>query len=177
MDKLNFKLIIGLGNPEKKYQNTYHNVGYQFIDYLISKTTSAKFQVPNSKPFKFLKLKNLILVRPLVPMNQSGIAVKAALNYFNLQLKQMLIVQDDSDIQLGKFKLSFNRGSAGHLGIESIFKHLNTKKIYRLRIGIRSKNQTEQAGKFVLKKINQKQRQELIHLFEQVSLLLNFGNI
>ena len=141
---LKVKLVIGLGNPEKKYQSTYHNFGYLFIDYLKS------------------HLQNLTghMLKSNVYMNQSGQFVKSALKKAGPKPESLLVTQDDSDIVLGSYKLSFGRGAAGHHGIESIIQTLGTQNFWRLRIGIRptEKNKGQKvrrlkAGEFVLKKI------------------------
>lgn len=152
------KLVVGLGNPGTEYEETYHNVGKLFIDYLAGKETHFK----KTKHFEYTDLQltdlqtyRLILVKPLNFMNQSGAAVAAAKKYFKAKPKDILIIHDDSDIPLGSFKLSFSRGSAGHQGAASIIKSLRTNKFYRLRVGTRSiKKRGAKAGDFVLKKIS-----------------------
>ncbi len=96
-------------------------------------------------------------------MNKSGKAVAEAKKRFKVKSEEILIIHDDSDIELGKYKFSFGRGSAGHKGIESIIKALKTKNFWRLRIGIRSKKvglsaeaRRAKAEDFVLKKITKK---------------------
>src|SRR3989344_7401948 len=113
-------LIIGLGNPNPEYANTYHNVGHLFIDHLL--------KIEN------LKLK---IIKSEVYMNESGRFVAQALKKHNVKPEQLLIVHDDSDLQLGTYKLQFGRGAAGHHGIENVIKVLKTKNFWRLRIGIR----------------------------------------
>ncbi len=143
--KTKFKLIIGLGNPDEQYQNTFHNAGYLTTDYFIKKL-NGKAAKPEDwetgpKNFIFLKTSGIIFVKPTVYMNESGKAVSEAAKYFSGFLKkvrpeQILVIHDDIDIELGNFKLSFNKNSAGHKGVESIIKALKTKEFWRLRIGI-----------------------------------------
>ena len=116
------KLIIGLGNPGKEYEKTYHNVGFLAIDFLAKNLPIAK------------------LVKSGSYMNQSGLFVAKASKKYGAKSDQIMIIHDDADIELGKYKISFGRGSAGHRGIDSIIKSLGTKNFWRLRIGIR-KNQ------------------------------------
>lgn len=122
---LPIKLIIGLGNPGKKYVNTYHNVGHLFADYLNS---DLKLQIHP----------NLPTIKSNVYMNESGKFVAKKLKNYNIKPEKLLVIHDDSDIELGKYKFSFGRGSAGHKGVESIIAVLKTKGFWRLRIGIRS---------------------------------------
>lgn len=145
------KLIIGLGNPGKEYENTYHNVGFLFIDFLNKA----------DKPRRSLKTGTF--------MNQSGFFVKSALAKYRLNPENLLIVHDDSDIALGRFKLNFNRGSAGHKGVESVIQTLKTKKFWRLRIGIRFTDPNQirrtKAGNLVLKKIKAADKKTLYAVF------------
>lgn len=158
------KLIIGLGNPGEKYENTYHNTGFLFIDYLNR----------NSK----IQNQNLQILKSGFYMNESGVFVFKILKKCGIKPENLLIIHDDSDIKIGKYKISFNRGSAGHKGIESIIKSLGAKNFWRLRIGIRPTNNTEQrgtkrkvarkkAGEFILKKINKKDLEILEKIFEK----------
>ena len=139
-------LIVGLGNPGKKYENNRHNVGFLFIDYLAS---LESFQVNEFEKDKFsnsllakLKIDNneLILAKPQAFMNNSGIAVgKLVSKLANSQTRKinnLLIVHDDLDIPLGKFHIQFGVGPQLHNGLESIENHLKTKDFYRIRIGV-----------------------------------------
>ncbi len=161
MEKINCRLIIGLGNPGKEYKKTYHNIGLSAIDFL----KITKFQISASKKFEYAKINGRIFVKPLSFMNESGKTVAETIKYFSaksekIKTEEILVVHDDSDIELGKYKLSFGRTSAGHLGVESIIKELKTKNFWRLRIGVRKKTglsakiQRTKAGEFVLKKIS-----------------------
>ncbi|MDI6717487.1 MAG: aminoacyl-tRNA hydrolase [Patescibacteria group bacterium] len=152
--KPNAKLIIGLGNPGKEYEKTYHNAGFLFIDFLISNNRLTADFFSKYKNFEYLKTKNFILIRPTLFMNESGKAVLEILKYFSARPEDIIIVHDDSDIELGKYKISAGRGSAGHRGVESIIKSLGNKNFQRLRIGTANKKHFKQkAGDFALKKI------------------------
>jgi len=110
------KLIIGLGNPGKEYQNTYHNVGFLAVDYLAKNPPNYKSDVY---------------------MNESGPWVLKKIKKNGIKPEELLIIHDDSDIKIGNHKFSFGRGAAGHKGIESVIKALRTKNFWRLRIGVR----------------------------------------
>lgn len=172
------KLIVGLGNPGKDYQNTYHNIGCMFLDYLFD---SAKFKV--YKNFEYLKIGNVVVVKPLTFMNESGAAVASAVRYFKAKTNELLIIHDDSDIELGKYKISAGRGSAGHKGVKSIIKAVGTKDFARLRIGVRREAnppslnlpagkaglRRARASDFVLKKISKIDRLLLNSAFERIA--------
>ncbi len=160
---MSYKIIIGLGNPGKTYENTRHNVGKLFLDYLAGKI----FWKENKKiKAGIIKKDSLILAKPLVFMNQSGEAVKNILEFYNAKPKDSLIIQDDSDLIFGKLKLAESQSSsAGHHGIESIEKVFGKKKFSRIRIGIRPPSPEASEGQgqkrikaldFVLKKFSKK---------------------
>ena len=155
--KPQFKLIIGLGNPDKKYQNTYHNAGFLFIDYLESQKSNVKCQMSKSNVY----------------MNESGKFVAKEMKKASAKPEELLIAQDDSDIEIGKYKLSFNRGAAGHHGIESIMATIKKNNFWRLRIGIRPKQKEGaprlKAEKFVLKKISSADKKILENIFQKAA--------
>ena len=141
------KLVIGLGNPDSRYENTYHNVGFLFVDGLRKSNELPKSQILKSDAY----------------MNLSGSFVARELKKRGLKPDELLVVHDDSDINLDKYKFSFGRGAAGHHGIESVIKALGTKNFWRLRLGIRQETRLRQgfggqararANEFVLKKIS-----------------------
>ena len=126
--------IIGLGNPGIKYEKTKHNIGYWIIDRLAENyhmgLKLGKGDYMHSKGEK------LNLLKPLSFMNNSGIAVKHYIEYFNISTDDLLIVYDDADLTVGQFKFKPNGSSAGQKGLESIIYHLKTDKFLRLKIGI-----------------------------------------
>jgi PTH1 family peptidyl-tRNA hydrolase len=158
--KPEFKLIIGLGNPDPEYQNTYHNVGHLFLDFLIENRENFQFPISNDH-----------LLKTDVYMNESGAFVKKALKKHNTKPEELLIVHDDSDITIGNYKLSFERGTAGHHGIESILANIKTNNFWRLRIGIRPQNEKvrQKSEKFVLKKIAVADKKLLEEVFQRAT--------
>lgn len=161
-DETDLRLIVGLGNPGEKYAKTYHNVGYLYLD-TLSGGTFKKY-----KNFGFTKTGDLVLVRPDTFMNESGRTVKQAMKHFKAKPNQILIVHDDSDIQLGSYKISRDRGTAGHNGIESVVRHLKTKDFLRLRIGVRHSG--AKAGDFVLRKISKTNLEKLTKVFSEIDI-------
>jgi PTH1 family peptidyl-tRNA hydrolase len=166
------KIIIGLGNPTKELESTYHNVGRLAIKYLNLKLNNQNNLESEEKYFKYskIKIKNKIiyLASPKTYMNESGLALKEIIKKFNVQPENILIIHDDSDLNIGSFKYVFGRGSAGHHGIESIFNILKLKSFWRLRIGIRPKNSSPiklKAEKFVLKKIKTNDKKIFYSIF------------
>ncbi len=154
------KLLIALGNPDAKYQNTYHNVGFLFVDNLEENRQILNFQISNFKSTEY--------------MNKSGMFVAKELKRAGIKPENLLIVHDDSDIELGKYKLSFGRGAAGHHGVESVQTTLKTKNFWRLRIGIRPVDEKvrQKSEIFVLKKINVADKKTLDGVFAEISKTL-----
>jgi PTH1 family peptidyl-tRNA hydrolase len=149
------KLIIGLGNPGKEYEKTYHNVGFLFVDYL---KTDSKLQMHP----------NLRILKSETYMNESGKFVAKTLKKTGARPRELMIIHDDSDIEIGKYKISFGRGSAGHNGVESIIKSLGTKNFWRLRMGVRPPKSKLKAERFVLKKISKNDLEILKKTFKEV---------
>lgn len=116
-------LIVGLGNPGKKYLNNRHNVGHMFMNFLISKLTGSQ-------------ISGLKLAKTDDFMNLSGVFVKKLVRNSGSEPENLIIVHDDLDIPLGKFHIQFASGPQLHNGLESIEQHLNTKDFYRIRIGV-----------------------------------------
>mgnify|MGYP001560461942 CR=1 FL=1 len=166
-------IIIGLGNPGRKFEETRHNVGFLVLD---------KFRKKNNFPdFKFSKKSNsllsenilnnekIILIKPQTFMNESGEAVKKIVKPYTLNPKPLIIiVHDDIDLPVGKIKIVGERGSAGHKGVESIIKNIGNKGLVRIRIGIApqslampdlAKQDKTKAEKVVLKKFGKKEKE------------------
>lgn len=165
------KAFVGLGNPTKQYQNTYHNVGRKFIEYLSSSGEAVtKFLSPSNKDFEYCQLSDKLLILPATFMNESGAAVRQAVLYFKLKPEEIMVVHDDSDMTLGKYKIAFDQRSAGHKGIQSTIDNLKTQKFWRLKIGIRPNQEKvrQKAENFVLKKISEKDSDALNFVFDDI---------
>lgn len=137
-------LIIGLGNPGEQYKNTRHNVGFMILDELNEIAGFPCFEF--SKKYNAMVSQGIfaenevMLLKPQTFMNESGKAVKAAVNYFKIKPEDIYVVQDEADVDLGKIKISQEANSAGHKGIQSIIDELKNKKFTRFRVGINSKD-------------------------------------
>ncbi|MDO9399394.1 MAG: aminoacyl-tRNA hydrolase [bacterium] len=179
-----FKIIVGLGNPGEQYKTTRHNAGFMAID-ALAKRLDLVWE--NSKKFSSEIAKNneVILVKPLAYMNNSGQAVQAVLNFYKLlpkknflfkttnsDLSQILtVIHDDLDIDFNKYKISIDSRSAGHNGVESIINYLKTKNFKRIRIGIKNSTLTKiPTEKFVLQNFNQ---EELVSLDKLIGEITN----
>ncbi len=126
--KIKPKLIIGLGNPLKEYQNTYHNVGVLFIDYLNSKSRIHICPAAGHP--------NLQILKSEAYMNESGrFLVKMAKKY-KVKPEEILVVHDDLDMPLGRIKVVRAGGAGGHKGVSSIIQHLGSTEFCRVKVGI-----------------------------------------
>ncbi len=181
-------VIVGLGNPGEKYKNNRHNVGFQFIEYLKKQTQNSKFKIQNHN----LKLKtkkdllfiiyplssNLILVKPQTFMNNSGLAVKKLIKNLKLKIKNLIVVHDDLDIPLGKFKIQKGVGPKLHHGLNSIENHLKTKDFWRVRIGLDNRLENQKNGvarrrivsgeAYVLEDFSEKEKKTIFQLFPTI---------
>lgn len=165
MEKI--QLIIGLGNPDPEYEKTYHNVGHQFILFLI---INQELCAPDSAA----RLCTIKLLKTDAYMNESGACVKTALKKYKLKSDQLMVAHDDSDIMMGTHKMSFARNAGGHRGVQNIIDYLKTNKFWRLRIGIRPANEKrrQKAEKLVLKKITPTDQKKLHMVFKEVVKVL-----
>lgn len=134
-------LIVGLGNPGRKYKKTRHNVGFRILDEFRKEQGFLGFRI--DKKFQAvisegaLNGEKVIMAKPQTFMNSSGKAVKSLTTYYKLQTTNLIIVHDDLDLPLGEIKISQNKGAAGHKGVASIIKELGTRDFTRLRLGIK----------------------------------------
>ena len=146
------KLIVGLGNPGHEYENTRHNVGFYYLD-IYAKKQNATFKEKFNGLYSKIKVDNedVILLKPLTYMNLSGECVVKFVNYFKIETKDILVIHDDLDMEIGRIKLKENTSSGGHNGIKDIISKLNTDKFKRLKIGI-SKNKLIDTKDYVLGK-------------------------
>lgn len=169
------KIIIGLGNPGEKYKNHRHNFGFMAADFLAQKN-NANFVLNkklNSEVAEFFSGgQKIILAKPQTFMNNSGQAVKALLNFYKAEPKNIIIIHDDTDLAFGQFKQTVGQGAAGHNGIASVIGQLKTTDFYRLRLGIRPTNffsKNKKAGDLVLKKFSFLEKNKLEKIIEQAT--------
>lgn len=173
MARNNTYLIVGLGNPDKKYENTFHNVGKLAIIEFAKQFDSPQFKESKRLSSAIIQKQNLILAHPLVYMNESGGSIRALKKFFKTPTENIIIIHDDGDLPFGKIKISFNRGAGGHKGIESIINKLKTQRFVRIRIGIQpTAKKRILAGQLVLEKIDTKHKKLLEEVFEKVSLAI-----
>ncbi|XP_030535472.1 peptidyl-tRNA hydrolase, mitochondrial isoform X1 [Rhodamnia argentea] len=163
-------LIVGLGNPGKRYSGTRHNVGFEFVDTIAE----AEGISMSSVSFKALFGKGFIgnvpvmLAKPQTFMNASGESVGPIASYYKIPLKQVLVVFDDLDLPFAKLRLLPKGGHGGHNGMRSVINHLKGSRDFpRLRIGIGRPPGKMDPVNFVMRPFNKQEREELDYTFQQ----------
>ena len=132
------KLIVGLGNPGKKYEHTRHNMGFDVVDLFA---TQAQIDI-DKEAFKGLVGRgkvfdeDIYILKPQTYMNLSGESVREIVNYFKIDLEDIIVIYDDMALEPGKIRLRASGSSGGHKGMQNIIDNLNTEDIKRIRIGI-----------------------------------------
>ena len=177
------KLVVGLGNPGEEYENTRHNTGWIMLDFILGKKAEWK-EANGTKAFYFrdgVGGKPTEFLKPTTFMNNSGNAVAFVKDKHKLKLQDIVIIYDDIDLPIGKMKISYDKSSGGHNGLESIIKKLKSREFVRIRIGIApatpsgkiKKPKGEEAMlKFLLGKYKDSELAELKKLSKKVALAL-----
>ena len=161
------KLVVGLGNKGREYENTRHNMGFMLVDrYLQYKNITDKFKEKFNAMYIETTINNekVIFIKPMTYMNNSGIAVRAFVDFYKLNSEDVLVISDDLDLDLGKFRLRRNGSSGGHNGLKSIISQLGTDNFKRLRIGI--SNDKDDVINYVLSKFSKKELNEIDTMFD-----------
>jgi PTH1 family peptidyl-tRNA hydrolase len=135
------KLLVGLGNPEEKYANTRHNLGFDVVSDLQRKLNGSEWS--NNATFRSelseIRYPNdhkVLLIRPQTYMNNSGLAVAKLASFYKVEPEDIIIIHDELDLPLGHIKIRLGGSAAGHHGVESIMEKLGTDKFIRVRLGI-----------------------------------------
>ena len=169
------KLIVGLGNPGKEYNNTRHNIGYEFVDYYLNKKS---IQEKWTKKFngKLLQLiindEKVLFLKPETYMNLSGNCVRKIIDYYNINLDDVLVISDDLDLNLGNYKLKKSGSSGGHNGLKDIELKLGSQEYKRLKIGI-SKSQDLSTKDYVLGHFSSEEKSYIEKTFNELCIVLD----
>lgn len=159
-------LIVGLGNPGKKYQNTRHNAGFLALEKFYAAEEGNFSQWKENKKFQALVAestdKKIKLVLPQTFMNESGVAVGALAQFYKVPSTNIYVVHDDLDLPLGKIKVQIDRSAAGHNGVKSIIEKIGGQNFARFRIGIKPLKETFKEGAdLVLAKFSSAEKKDL----------------
>lgn len=129
------KLIIGLGNFEDKYLFTRHNAGFMAVDFFVQ-ANNQSFKQDKKLKSMVAKFSDVVVIKPLTYMNLSGEAVRAVMDFYKIDVKNILVIFDDLSLDLGRVRFRASGSDGGHNGIKSIIQHIGTKNFDRLKIGI-----------------------------------------
>lgn len=167
-------LIVGLGNPGKKYEKTRHNTGFQVTDVFAHKNnlvfeTKKNYEIAEG----YLDDIPIFLLKPLTFMNLSGKAVSEFLKYKNLlSLEKTVVIYDDLDLPVGKLRLKWNGGSGGHKGVNSIINECGNKNFYHLKIGIGRPPLKELIEFYVLEKFSKNEKEIIDEAIEKATMCI-----
>lgn len=167
-------IIIGLGNPGKEYEMTRHNVGFMIVEKLRERWDFSVFEYGKKFEASFSKGKfqdkDIILAKPETFMNLSGRAVKNILDFYKLSPRDMLVIHDDIDLPLGRYKVAEDSGSAGHNGVEDIISKIGTNNFRRIRIGVASGDLRTKVdpSDFVLQKFSDEEMRNIEELSQDI---------
>ncbi len=163
------KLIVGLGNPGRRYEKTRHNIGFMAVDLFVKK---HNFKYKYEPRFEgalatgLIDQEKIYILKPATYMNLSGNSVNKAIKYFNIDLDDVIIVYDDVDLELGQIRLRASGSSGGQKGMKDIINHLSTDHVKRIRVGI---SKTDDIVDHVLSKFSKKERTEIEISLEKIA--------
>ena len=164
-------LIIGLGNPGKKYQLTKHNVGFRVVDRFAEqkgiklKRRLGKFQVGEGR----IGAERVVIAKPLTYMNRSGVVVKKLIKELGIPLDHLVVVHDDLDIESGRIKIKEKGGHGGHKGVGSIIEQVGDPDFLRVKVGIDKPEKPDEGADYVLTPFDNEQRPLMAESMEQAT--------
>ena len=163
------KLIVGLGNPGKEYDKTRHNIGFMALDNYLG---DVQFKTKDNYSIyeKEINGEKVMFLKPLTYMNDSGAAIRKVMDYYKIDLNDLLIIYDDMDFEVGKFKIKRTGSSAGHNGIKSIISYLRTEDFKRVRVGISKHNGN--SIDFVLGRFSNEDSEKLKEVFSVINRII-----
>ncbi|MDD3392058.1 MAG: aminoacyl-tRNA hydrolase [Bacilli bacterium] len=169
------KLIVGLGNSGKEYDNTRHNVGFKFIDTYLEnkKITIFHNKFDGLYTTSIINGEKVIFLKPQKYMNLSGEVIEQYVNFYKIDLKDILIVHDDLDIPCGKIKIKSQGSSGGHNGLKNIELHLGTQNYKRLKIGVSRPINTDIIN-YVLGNFNQEEKTIIDNICQKSSDIIDY---
>lgn len=158
-------IVVGLWNPESRYEGTRHNLGAEVVQNLADRSSTTLKRGPMRVRAMVgrarLSDEPVILSLPRTSMNLSGPSVVSLLRYFKAEPADLLVLHDDIDVPFGKLKLQTDRGPGGHNGIKSIISALGTREFWRLKMGVGRPPGRMDPAKFVLTRFNSRERPEI----------------
>lgn len=156
-------IIVGLGNPEAKYDNTRHNIGFKTIDYIAEKyNISMDFVKHKAVCGKgIIDGNKVIIAKPITYMNLSGESIRQLVDYYKIDEDELIIIYDDIDLNVGAIRLRRKGSAGGHNGIKSIISHLGSEQFSRIKIGVGSKPKGWDLADYVLGKFKDEEKEDV----------------
>lgn len=164
------KLFVGLGNPGSKYDRTRHNIGFMCIDALAEKWNAPLNQTKFNGMYAIVHRPEgkVMLLKPLTYMNLSGECVRPIMDYFNIEIEDIVVIYDDLDLETGKLRLRQKGSAGGHNGIKSLIQHLGTQQFNRIRVGINRPPTGMKVPDYVLSKFSKEEEPVIEQAIEKV---------
>lgn len=169
-------VIVGLGNPGKEYEKTPHNVGFMCAN-KIAQASNMEFKL--SKKHQASIAEGIIngektyIIKPLTYMNLSGNAVSSFVNYYNIDINDIIIIYDDMDLPLGNIRIRKTGSSGGHRGMKSIIECLKTQEIKRIRVGISHPGEKDEVIDYVLHTLTKQESSVLEKTIDKMPELID----
>lgn len=165
------KLIVGLGNPGRKYKLTRHNVGFEIIDLFCREISAGEARRQNSSLVVegWLGTEDLILAKPKTFMNSSGAAVASLASEYGIPPENLYVIYDDLNLDLGIIRIRRGGSAGGHKGVKSIIDSLGSQSFPRLRVGIGQPPGRMEAIEYVLSRFSTRER-DLVEQIEQIAV-------
>lgn len=176
------KIIVGLGNPGKQYEKTWHNLGFLTLDEFQKQNPDNFDNFKLNKKFKAeisigkIDKEKIILAKPQTFMNLSGESIKLILKFYKIKPNDLWAIHDDIDLSLGKIKISQNSSAAGHKGVQNIIDNIKTKNFTRFRIGIKAEREYKiPTEEYVLQKFSKEEEKIINQSIEKTIQALNLA--
>jgi peptidyl-tRNA hydrolase, PTH1 family len=161
------KLIVGLGNPGKRYEQTRHNIGFMIVDELC-RTLGGSFSADTKCALAKVQQedKNLFFLKPLEFMNLSGNCVVSLSKKNGISPEHILVIHDEIDFPFGKVKLKVSGGHAGHNGLRDIIEKLGTNSFYRVRMGVGKPEDKSEVADYVLSRFSKDEAERFNEIYQ-----------
>ena len=159
---MKIKLVVGLGNPGKEYENTRHNIGFMVLDEIAKEYGITKWKSRNGALYfdTYIDMSRVIFLKPQKYINLSGDVLIEFVRFFDINIEDIIVISDDLDLPLGSIKLKLKGSSGGHNGLKNIEANLKTNEYKRIKIGI-SNDKTIDTKDYVLGKLSKEEKKAL----------------
>jgi PTH1 family peptidyl-tRNA hydrolase len=161
------RLVVGLGNPGRKYRRTRHNVGFDVVELLAQRWQAGpgregfESRLADASPSRSGRVAKVTLIEPETFMNRSGRAVKKAVEFYKAAPAEVLVILDDMNLPLGQLRARAEGSAGGQKGLDDILRHLGTKEVPRLRLGIGQPRRGWDPADFVLSRFSSEELEEI----------------